>query len=61
MPGPYENLFYSFNLGPIHFISINTEAYYFLEYGIKLAIKQYLWLENDLKVNNQNKSIKYNY
>nr|ATU82925.1 secreted Phosphatase protein [Pristhesancus plagipennis] len=53
MPGPYENLFYSFNLGPIHFISINTEVYYFLEYGIKLAIKQYVWLEKDLEEANK--------
>ena len=25
------DMYYSFNLGPIHFISINTEYYYFLE------------------------------
>ncbi|KAK9512350.1 hypothetical protein O3M35_000795 [Rhynocoris fuscipes] len=49
MPGPYESLFYSFDLGPAHFISINTEAYYYLKYGIKLLIKQYRWLEEDLK------------
>ncbi|BET01030.1 Purple acid [Nesidiocoris tenuis] len=49
MPGGHENLWYSFDLGPIHFINLNTEAYYFPEYGLKLAIKQYLWLEEDLK------------
>ena len=25
------DMFYSFNVGPIHFVSINTEFYYFLE------------------------------
>ncbi|XP_014257303.1 acid phosphatase type 7-like isoform X2 [Cimex lectularius] len=49
MPGPNENLFYSFDLGPAHFISLNTEAYYFIYYGIKIPIKQYLWLLEDLK------------
>lgn len=48
MPGPYENMMYSFNMGPIHFISINTEAYYFLNYGLKPLVNQYNWLENDL-------------
>ena len=50
MPGSSEGLWYSFNLGPAHFISISTEVYYFLEYGLKLVIKQYEWLEQDLKV-----------
>uniref|UniRef100_A0A146M8T4 Purple acid phosphatase n=1 Tax=Lygus hesperus TaxID=30085 RepID=A0A146M8T4_LYGHE len=49
MPGGHDNLWYSFDMGPIHFINLNTEAYYFPEYGIKLCIKQYLWLEEDLK------------
>lgn len=48
MPGNTENLMYSFDLGPVHFIAINTEAYYFLNYGIKTLVKQYEWLEQDL-------------
>lgn len=50
MPGPYENMMFSFNMGPIHFISFSTEYYYYLRYGIKMLVKQYEWLENDLKV-----------
>lgn len=50
MPGDNEGLFYSFNVGPIHFIAISTEVYYFFNYGIKQMIKQYEWLEKDLKV-----------
>lgn len=50
MPGGYENMMYSFNLGPAHFISISTEFYYFLYYGIKPVVIQYEWLVNDLKV-----------
>lgn len=48
MPGSTENLMYSFNLGPVHFIGFTTEAYYFLKYGIKILVKQYEWLEQDL-------------
>lgn len=48
MPGETENLMYSFNVGPVHFIAFFTEAYYFLNYGIKTLVKQYEWLETDL-------------
>lgn len=48
MPGGTENLFYSFNLGPVHFIGISTEMYYFLNYGLKTLVFQYEWLVNDL-------------
>ncbi|PSN47682.1 hypothetical protein C0J52_18687 [Blattella germanica] len=49
MPGNFENLWYSFNMGPVHFIAISTEVYYFMEYGLKLLIKQYDWLVQDLE------------
>lgn len=49
MPGNSESLFYSFDLGPVHFIGISTEVYYFLNYGFKQLVKQYDWLEKDLK------------
>lgn len=45
---PNENLMYSFDLGPVHFIGFSTEVYYFLNYGIKMLVKQYEWLQNDL-------------
>lgn len=48
MPGNTESLMYSFDLGPVHFIAFNTEAYYFLNYGIKSLVNQYEWLEQDL-------------
>jgi hypothetical protein len=50
MPGGSEGLWYSFNMGPVHFISVSTEVYHFLEYGLKLVTKQYAWLEQDLQV-----------
>lgn len=48
MPGGSENHMYSFNLGTVHFIGFSTEAYYFFNYGIKLLVNQYEWLERDL-------------
>jgi len=48
MPGETDSLWYSFNLGPVHFVSFSTEVYYFLSYGFKLLTKQFEWLERDL-------------
>ena len=42
--------FNSFNIGPAHVISISTEFYFYLNYGIIQVVKQYEWLERDLKV-----------
>ncbi|KAK3881900.1 hypothetical protein Pcinc_013699 [Petrolisthes cinctipes] len=52
MPGylDTESLFYSWNIGPVHMIAINTEAYYFLNYGLKPLSRQYEWLLDDLEV-----------
>jgi len=47
MPGG-DNMYYSFDLGPVHFVSISTEFYYFLNYGLKQVIAQYNWLKKDL-------------
>lgn len=43
-----ENMMYSFNLGPVHFIGFSTEVYYYLNYGKDLAKYQYDWIERDL-------------
>ncbi|XP_039496996.1 acid phosphatase type 7 isoform X2 [Drosophila santomea] len=48
MPGETDSLWYSFNLGPVHFVSYSSEVYYFLSYGFKLLTKQFEWLERDL-------------
>ncbi|XP_015606629.1 acid phosphatase type 7 isoform X2 [Cephus cinctus] len=53
MPGDSEGLWYSFNVGPVHFIAIETEAYYFMNYGIKQLVKQYEWLDQDLREANR--------
>lgn len=48
MPGDTDNLFYSFDLGPIHFIAFSTEVYHFIDYGYEPIVNQYEWLNNDL-------------
>lgn len=47
--GMINNHFYSFNVGPVHFISFSTEFYFFLNYGWSQLMRQYNWLEQDLK------------
>lgn len=53
MPGNTDSLYYSFNMGPVHFIAISTELYYFLNYGLKPLSNQYEWLVNDLREANK--------
>jgi hypothetical protein len=50
MPGNHESMFYSWNVGPVHFIAVSTEFYYYLQYGIKPLIEQFEWLQQDLLV-----------
>lgn len=53
MPGNSDGLWYSFDMGPVHFIAFSTEVYYYLNYGYKLLIKQFQWLEDDLREANR--------
>ncbi|KAE9551639.1 hypothetical protein FO519_005137, partial [Halicephalobus sp. NKZ332] len=49
MPG-YDNQFYSFEIGPVHFVTISTEYYgYFYKYSQEPVLHQYNWLQEDLK------------
>ena len=50
MPGDAENMFYTMELGPVKFISISTDFYYYLESGTQMAINQYNWLKKVLQV-----------
>jgi acid phosphatase type 7 len=57
MPRNNENqgtgLFYSFNLGPAHFVCINTDAYFYMNESSQSV--QMNWLVDDLKTANQNR------
>uniref|UniRef100_A0AAQ5XPV3 Purple acid phosphatase n=1 Tax=Amphiprion ocellaris TaxID=80972 RepID=A0AAQ5XPV3_AMPOC len=53
MPGQTESLWYSWNLGSAHIISLSTEVYFYLEFGQELLFKQYEWLRNDLEEANR--------
>lgn len=44
-----ENMFYSWNMGPVHFIAVDTEAYYYLNYGNDPLFNQWSWLIEDLQ------------
>ena len=46
--GEINNHFYSFDVGPVHFISFSTEYYFFVNYGWTQIANQYRWLEEDL-------------
>ncbi|CAD5113759.1 DgyrCDS2925 [Dimorphilus gyrociliatus] len=47
--GDGHNMFFSFDIGPVHFISFSSEYYYFTKYGWNQIANQYRWLESDLK------------
>jgi len=56
MPGSTENMFYSFDLGPAHFIGFSSEVYYPDNINsndafdpLQVCLNQYRWLEDDLK------------
>lgn len=45
-----NSFYYSFNLGPVHFVAYSTEFYYFMrQTGIEPLIAQYNWLKKDLR------------
>lgn len=41
--------FYAFHLGPALIISLSTEYYYFVQYGLAQILSQYRWLESVLE------------
>ncbi|XP_049700211.2 acid phosphatase type 7 [Helicoverpa armigera] len=49
MPGRDSSLFYSFDVDPVHFISISTEVYHSRELNEELISSQYDWVKNDLQ------------
>ena len=51
--GNKNNHFYSFNVGPIHFVGFSTEFYFHRNYGSLQIAHQYNWIENDLKEANK--------
>eukprot|EP00066_Takifugu_rubripes_P001458 XP_003962649.1 PREDICTED: LOW QUALITY PROTEIN: iron/zinc purple acid phosphatase-like protein [Takifugu rubripes] len=57
MPGQTESLWYSWNLGPVHMVSLSTEVYFYLEFGLEFTgpplYEQYEWLRQDLEEANR--------
>ncbi|XP_005095902.1 acid phosphatase type 7 isoform X2 [Aplysia californica] len=53
MPNDNGKMYYSFNMGPVHFVSISTEFLYFPDYGFTQIYEQYDWLKKDLMEANQ--------
>lgn len=48
MPNDNRKMYYSFNMGPVHFVSISTEFLYFPYFGYHQIFDQYNWLKKDL-------------
>ncbi|KAI8784304.1 iron/zinc purple acid phosphatase protein isoform X1 [Biomphalaria glabrata] len=49
MPGDDGRTYYSFNIGPVHFVSVSTELIFFWHYGAMQVYWQYEWLKKDLE------------
>lgn len=51
------NQFYSFDVGPVHFVGVSTEyIFYWDKYGARWAAEQQRWLEEDLRRANGNRA-----
>ncbi|GMR39038.1 hypothetical protein PMAYCL1PPCAC_09233 [Pristionchus mayeri] len=51
-----DNQFYSFDVGPIHFIGLSSEYYgFYYIYGMDPVFNQYDWLVKDLQASNKNR------
>lgn len=48
-PTPWNNHWYSYNIGPVHFVAMSTEAYFFYA-G---AAAQFAWMDADLSAVNR--------
>ncbi|XP_015791635.1 acid phosphatase type 7 [Tetranychus urticae] len=46
--GEINNHFYSYDVGPVHFITFSTEFYFFTNYGRSQLHTQFEWIKNDL-------------
>jgi len=53
MPGDMDNLFFSFDMGPVHFVSVSSEVYYYPALGYDQILTQYNWLRDDLQAANE--------
>uniref|UniRef100_W6NBU1 Purple acid phosphatase n=1 Tax=Haemonchus contortus TaxID=6289 RepID=W6NBU1_HAECO len=52
-----DSQFYSFDIGPIHWVGISAEYYgYYYAYGMGPVLAQYEWLKNDLKLATANRA-----
>lgn len=52
--GSNNNLYYSFDVGDIHFVAISSELYYFSSYyNNDILMRQYNWLIDDLAKSNK--------
>ena len=48
-----NNHFWSYNIGPVHLIAINTDFWEHIQYGTHMIENQFKWLEQDLKRANE--------
>ncbi|TKR70396.1 hypothetical protein L596_022430 [Steinernema carpocapsae] len=55
MPQSDHNLFYSFDIGEVHFIGFSTEFYFYTYYGWDQIKHQWDWLVEDLKKATENR------
>ena len=57
--GSNTNLYSSFNVGPVHFVSISTELYFYSQYYNNSHImQQYTWLQQDLAMAQKQRAIR---